>query len=268
MASSTPKNTVTKKKVLIVDDDTDLLELLSDIFVGAGFKVVTATDGVDGSFKYSNETFDIILSDIKMPKKDGIKFVQFVQANEAQKVQRGASQIKPIPIILISASVDDYRMDIELLKNIEVLNKPFGPKEVLEKVARLLESTKPSVNSTGSTVILKTGEYVIREGDEGSDLYFVKEGTLSVFKNGANGKKVCITSIKVGEMIGEMGSFLSSKRTASVVATSDCVLISIPREKLDAVFASQPKWFRVLFETMSVRLEETTRLLAEEKLKS
>ena len=46
-----------KAKVLIVDDDTDLLDLLSDIMTTEGYKVVTASDGVDGSFKFSNETF-------------------------------------------------------------------------------------------------------------------------------------------------------------------------------------------------------------------
>ena len=43
-----------KAKVLIVDDDTDLLELLSDIMTNEGYKVITATDGLDGSFKFNN----------------------------------------------------------------------------------------------------------------------------------------------------------------------------------------------------------------------
>ena len=78
-----------KAKVLIVDDDTDLLELLSDIMTNEGYKVITATDGLDGSFKFNNETFDIVLTDIKMPKKDGIKFVQFIHAADAQKKLKG-----------------------------------------------------------------------------------------------------------------------------------------------------------------------------------
>ena len=46
-----------KYKALIVDDDKDLLEVLSDIFTNADFKVVTAVDGVDASFKFSNEVW-------------------------------------------------------------------------------------------------------------------------------------------------------------------------------------------------------------------
>lgn len=85
----------------------------------------------------------------------------------------GASY-KPIPIVLISASLDDFRVEIELLGNIEVLNKPFSPKDVLDKVNRLLE--KKSVTGTSGMVNFKAGEVVIKEGDESSDLFCKRRG--------------------------------------------------------------------------------------------
>jgi CRP-like cAMP-binding protein len=66
-------------------------------------------------------------------------------------------------------------------------------------------------------------------------------------------------------MIGEMGVLFNKNRSASILALSDCILISIPKDKFESHLASQPKWFKVLFETISGRLEETTRLLVEEK---
>jgi CheY-like chemotaxis protein len=256
-----------KHKILIVDDDNDLLEMLSDILTNAGFKVVTATDGIDGSFKYSNETFDLVLTDIKMPKKDGIKFVQYIQSNDAQKMMKIGSNSKATPIILISASVDEYRMEIDLLENIDILSKPFSPREVVDKVNFLLDKKVSTTASAGAMVTFKAGEFVIKEGETGTDIFFVKEGKLSVVRKGANGKNVVISSVGAGEMVGEMGFLLHRTRTASVMAVTDCSLISIPKEKFEVVISAQPKWFKVLFETISTRLEDTTRLLVEERSK-
>jgi CheY-like chemotaxis protein len=257
-----------KYKALIVDDDSDLLEMLSEILTSAGLKVVTATDGVDGSFKYNNEAFDIILSDIKMPKKDGIKFVQFIQASENQKMMKAGNTFKPTPIILISASAEEYKVELEVLGNIDILTKPFSPRLVMEKVTKLLER-KVSTNtaSAGTMLAFKAGEYVIQEGDSGTDIYFVKEGSLSVIKKSQNGSDIVVTTIKAGEMLGEMGFLLHKNRTASVLAVTDSLVISIPKEKFESVLSTQPKWFKVLFETISTRLEETTKLLVEARSK-
>jgi DNA-binding response OmpR family regulator len=257
-----------KAKVLIVDDDTDLLELLSDIMTNEGYKVITATDGLDGSFKFNNETFDIVLTDIKMPKKDGIKFVQFIHAADAQKKLKGVANFKTTPIILISASADEYRMEIEVLGNIEILTKPFSPKEVLEKVGRLLEKKPAPATSAGTLLSFKAGEYVMKEGEIGTDVFFVKEGHLKVTKRADNGAEVTVTNINAGEMIGEMGFLLHKNRSASVMALTDSTLLCIPKEKFEAVMAGQPKWFRVLFETITSRLEDTTKFLVEAKSKN
>lgn len=258
----------TKLKALIVDDDSDLLELLSEILNSAGFKVVTAIDGVDASFKYNNETFDIILSDIKMPKKDGIKFIQFIHASEAQKMAKAGSIYKATPIILISASAEEYRMELEVLGTIDIINKPFSPQDVMDKVNRLLNKKPTGGASAGNILSFKTGDHVIKEGEAGTDIFFVKEGTLKVFKKGLNGSDITIGTIKAGEMVGEMGFLLQKQRTASVVALTDTTLISIPKEKFESLISTQPKWFKVLFETISARLENTTKLLVEEKSKN
>ncbi len=254
-----------KFKILLVDDDVDFRDMLSEILTKAGYKVTTSVDGVDGSFKYSNETFDLLITDIKMPKKDGIKFVQFIQTDEVQKKMKLGSAFKPLPIIFVSASVHDYQIEIELLGNIDVFSKPFKTSEVLDKVNRLLDK-KPAIETSG-TLIFKKGSVIFREGDQSSELYFVKEGTLNVFKKAKNGIEIKVSTVGQGEMIGEMGVLLKKPRTANVLAATDCVLINIPREKINAVFESQPKWFKVLLETVTARLEDTTDNLAEERSK-
>ncbi len=256
-----------KYKALIVDDDKDLLEVLTDIFEAANFKVITACDGLDATFKFSNEMFDIILTDIKMPKKDGIKFVQYIQATEAQKMMKAGASMKPTPIILISAAIEDYRVELEVLGHIEVLSKPFTPKQVMEKVMGLLEKKTDAQAATGNLLSLKPGEYLMKEGDLSTDLFFVKEGCLKIVKKSESGEEILITTIKAGEMIGEVGVLLHKRRSASAVALEESLVITIPKEKFESHFAAQPKWFKILFETVSNRLEDTTKWLVEERAK-
>ena len=254
-----------KFKALIVDDDRDLLEVMSDIFVGAGYKVITASDGLDATLKFNNEMFDIILTDIKMPKKDGIKFVQYIQATEAQKMMKAGTSFKPTPIIMISAAIEDYRVELEVLGNIEVLSKPFTPKQVMEKVSSLLEKKSEPQTASGTLLSLKRGDYLMKEGEMSTEIYFLKEGSLKVVKQSSSGAEILVTTLKAGEMLGELGVLLRKKRSASVFASEDSIVITIPKEKFEAHLSAQPKWFRILFETISNRLEETTELLVEER---
>lgn len=257
---------IKKPKVLIVDDDNDLLEMLVDIFTSGGLKVVTAVDGVDASFKYNNEEFDAIITDIKMPKKDGIKFVQHIQLIETQKMMKQGSSYKALPVFLISASIDDYHAELELISNVDVISKPFSPKDVLQKVKNALENSRSQAPQSVS-LRFSSGDFVMKEGDSGTDIFFVKSGKLQVSKKGLNDAEVILCTVGVGEIVGEMGFLLHKNRSASVKAILDSELISIPKDKFDSIITAQPKWFRVLFETIASRLEDTTKDLVNEKSK-
>ncbi len=240
--------------------------MLSEMFTNEGFKVTTAIDGVDGTFKYNNEQFDAIITDIKMPKKDGIKFVQSIQYTESQKRLRAGASQKPLPIILISASADDYRMELELLSTIDIIAKPFNPHLAIQKVKNLI--SKASVTPhPGSVLHHAAGDVIMSEGEVGSDVYYLKTGKLEVTKRDDKGKSIFICHIGPGEIVGEMGFLITKKRTATVTAIDESSLISIPQEKFEAIINAQPKWFQIYFQTIANRLCETTNLLVKERSK-
>jgi CheY-like chemotaxis protein len=247
---------VKKTSILIVDDDQDLLDLLVDIFDPKKFKVVTANDGIQGNFKFQNQEFDLIITDIRMPKMDGLAFAKLILKS------------KNVPILFISASTEDYKSDLELFDNIDVLSKPFSSNDVLNRVDRLINKKNEEKPNPASKVIeYNPGDIVIAEGTKGDEIYFVKEGTLRVVKTLESGKKIEITTIGMGEIVGEMSLLIDAKRTASVVAATKVLLMEIPKEKLNEVLNSQPKWFKILFQTISKRLQATTELLVKEKMK-
>ena len=104
-----------------------------------------------------------------------------------------------------------------------------------------------------SEISLKPEQYLLREGEESHEMYFVKSGTMAVFKIKNNSEQQ-IGTIYAGELVGEM-SFLDGKpRSASVRAISECELVVIPQEKLESVIKKQPNWYQALVKTLVDRL--------------
>lgn len=246
-----------KTNVLIVDDDQDLLELMTEIFDQRKYKVITAQDGIEANFKFQNQNFDVVITDIRMPKMDGIAFVKLIR------------KIKNVPILFISASTDDYKTELELFENIDILSKPFNSSDVLSRVDKLIVKKSDDRGTSSVTNVLEfnQGQVIIAEGSRGDDIYFVKEGIVSVQKLLANGESIHINSIGPGEVIGELSFNTNTNRSANFVAQSKVVLIEIPKEKLNEVLSAQPKWFKILFQTLSRRLNETTALIGKEDIK-
>ncbi|GDX52570.1 hypothetical protein LBMAG27_16170 [Bacteroidota bacterium] len=89
----------TTTKILLVDDEQDILDLLSYNFKKQGYEVHTALDGNEAIIEVSIFHPDIIVSDILMPNTSGIKMCRLLKADE---------RYKNIPVIFLSASNDDY----------------------------------------------------------------------------------------------------------------------------------------------------------------
>ena len=69
-----------RAKILIVDDDTHLLELLVDTLNGIGYHAIGVPDGIQALEKLKTDTFDLMISDIKMPGLDGLGLLKKVHA--------------------------------------------------------------------------------------------------------------------------------------------------------------------------------------------
>lgn len=102
---------------------------------------------------------------------------------------------------------------------------------------------------------LKVGEYLLREGDASTEMYYLQSGLLAVMKR--KGDIVHqIGTIVSGELVGEMSFLDKELRSASVVAISESVLSVVPLEKLEEIMSGQPKWFSALLHTLTDRLRK------------
>ena len=91
----------TSKKILLVDDEPDILEFLSYNFRKKDFIVFTANNGVEGIQKAESECPELIISDILMPEMDGIEMCKEIKKN---------NELNSIPFIFLTAVTDDYKV--------------------------------------------------------------------------------------------------------------------------------------------------------------
>jgi DNA-binding response OmpR family regulator len=130
------------KKILIVDDDIDIVEIVRTMLEGQGWKVTTAYSGEEALRSVSAEHPDLILLDIMMPRMTGMQVLQEVRAI--------APEAK---IIMITAfgDVSSYLDSVEL-GALEYVNKPFEPSELVATVRKVIapgQEVKDPTSSSG-----------------------------------------------------------------------------------------------------------------------
>jgi two-component system alkaline phosphatase synthesis response regulator PhoP len=86
-------------EILLVDDNTDYLHLMKEALLSSGYDVITAEDGIEGCEMLTANDIDLIISDIRMPRLDGIKLHSFA---------RELDRYKNIQFIFLSAYKDVY----------------------------------------------------------------------------------------------------------------------------------------------------------------
>ena len=121
------------KKILVIDDEQDLVELIKMRLETSGFEVVVAYDGQEGLTKAKKESPDLIILDLMMPKIDGYKVCRMLKFDE---------KYKKIPIILFTARAQesDKKTGQEVGAD-AYITKPFEPQVLLEKIKELLEES-------------------------------------------------------------------------------------------------------------------------------
>ena len=128
-------------KILVVDDDPDILEAVALILESQGYEVVTARDGVEGLANLKAEQPDLMILDLMMPKMDG-----FAVCKELQDPRW--SKYRDIPIlILTSVREEASRRRYELETGLELdvddyVEKPMYPNVLLERVSTLIKKKK------------------------------------------------------------------------------------------------------------------------------
>lgn len=120
------------KSILVVDDNEDIRIVLTSHLKEAGYNVVCAKDGFEAMQKLKNQKFSLIITDLNMPKKDGIKLTNEVSSQGE------------IPVLLMTGELENFEVRLRSLKNIMLLPKPFNPGIISKLVTKIIKDAKLS----------------------------------------------------------------------------------------------------------------------------
>ena len=122
-----------KAKILVVDDEPDVLDLVTYNLGQAGFQTLTAADGAEALRKARSSAPDLILLDLMLPELDGL---------EVCKLLRRDSKTSAIPIIMLTARASEMDRIVGLeLGAVDYVPKPFSPRELVLRVKKRLEKS-------------------------------------------------------------------------------------------------------------------------------
>jgi len=149
-------------KVLLVEDDTEISEMLKNFLMTENFEVVTAYDGESACEKFFADTYSIVLLDLMIPKISGMEVMKTIRASST------------VPIIILSAKDTDSDKTLGLgLGADDYVAKPFSVTEVLARIkANIRRTTQYTAPAVVENDIITKGELELNTSD------------YSVMKNG------------------------------------------------------------------------------------
>ena len=122
-------------RILVVDDEEALLELVSAILEGEGYEVLTAASGSKALEALEQNEFDLVLLDVMMPEMDGWGVVREMK-------KRPRMKDLPIAMLTVKTMSPQYFYNSEVEGLVDYINKPFSKKELLYRVKTILEEVE------------------------------------------------------------------------------------------------------------------------------
>lgn len=116
-------------KILVVDDEEDIREVVTTLLAARGYECVTATNGREGLQQFTAVKPDLVLSDIVMPEMDGLKLLEQIHARDAE-----------VPVVMVTA-LHDVSIAVDAIRRgaYDYLLKPFEKDQLYMSVRRALE---------------------------------------------------------------------------------------------------------------------------------
>lgn len=131
-------------KILVVDDEVDIVDFISDYLIGEGYEVVKAYNGVEALDKMRQDGPDLVILDIMLPRLDGFEVCKQMRAEST------------VPILMVTAKGSDVDKIVGLeIGADDYIPKPFNPRELVARVKAILRRTYRQDYQSSQTTTLK-----------------------------------------------------------------------------------------------------------------
>lgn len=143
------------ERILVVDDDREIVRLVQSYLRQAGYDVLVAYDGETAVHTLRREQPDLVILDLMLPDRDGWDITRLVRAQES---------LAATPIIMLTARIDDTDKIVGLEMGADdYMTKPFNPRELVARVRAQLRRTRLG-NWQGKTAVLQVGSLSLNTG--------------------------------------------------------------------------------------------------------
>ena len=121
-----------KKRVLVVDDSITVREIERKLLIGAGYDVEVAVDGMDGWNAVRNSLFDLVVTDVDMPRLNGLQLLNMIKEDPS---------LKSIPVVVVSYKdrQEDQERALNLGADLFIAKANFHDETFKEAVAKLID---------------------------------------------------------------------------------------------------------------------------------
>lgn len=241
------------KKILIIEDNPDVRENLSEILTLSGYEAETAENGRIGVDKAQKNAPDLILCDIMMPELDGYGVLHILSRHH---------QTADVPFIFLTAKAEkeDFRRGMSMGAD-DYIAKPFDELALLQTIeSRLQKSDRlkhASEQGSGSLDRFideakaldairhlsdnrelrqyKKERPDFQEGDHPRWLYFVEKGRVKIFKTSDDGRELIVKVAQAGDFLGFLALFKEDAYPESAAALEDCSIKMVPKQDFAAL---------------------------------
>lgn len=242
-------------KVVVIEDNHDMRENISEMLTLADYEVATASNGKEGVELVKKELPDLIICDIMMPELDGYGVLYYLSKNP---------ETSAIPFIFLSAKAEraDMRKGMNMGAD-DYLTKPFEEMELLEAVETRLSRKKQfesvhsqsnkwdsfknvvgelagleSLKNEAKVKNFKRKEAIYEVGDGPKFLYYVVSGRVRNFKVTSEAKEFVTSIYGKGEFFGYTELLTEQAYNESASAIDDASLALIPKEEFEQLISS------------------------------
>lgn len=269
------------KKILLIEDNPEILDNTAEILSLAGYDVCCAADGKSGVAKALTFLPDLIISDIMMPGLDGYGVLLLMQKQAA---------LKDVPFIFMTAKTAraDFRKGMEMGAD-DYITKPFSDTELLNAVeARFKKINRAAANEnvmegvnleSDKRVPLErlmadkiTNHYnnkqvIFSEGNHPHYLFYVVKGKVKAFKSSEDGKELIVGLYGEGDFLGYTALLEEASYKITAVAIEDSIIDIISKKAFfelvhsNTAFAHQ--FFHILAQNNNSKADHMVELAYE-----
>lgn len=262
------------KKILLIEDNVDVRENISEILALANYHVTAAKNGKEGAEIAKTLLPDLIVCDIMMPELDGYGVLHVLSKKP---------ETAKIPFIFLTAKAE--KVDIRKGMNLgadDYLTKPFDDTDLLNSIEirikkSAMQKQNYAVTVDGLTQFIKDASQVLNlkdlckgnkiksfkkktevfaDGDTPTHVFFIKKGNIKTYRAHPDGKELITNLYKENDFFGYEPVLENNVFTESAIALEDSDIMMIPRNDFTTLLHSQPEVSRSFIAMLCKKLTD------------